>query len=106
MLAYRRLEEAVRWSAAVQKALLQMNWPETLLQWSDCRPTKDPDTGVLLWRGLRVRMGMSWGRPSYKKPLNTGKPLPIKMQGGVPHPYKNATADWICRDISQALGHL
>ena len=68
----RRLEEAVRWSAAVQKALLGMNWPETLLQWGDCQPTRDPNTGALLWRGLRVRMGMSWGRPSYKKPLNTG----------------------------------
>jgi len=70
----RRLEEAVRWSAAVQKALLGMNWPETLLQWGDCQPTRDPNTGALLWRGLRVRMGMSWGRPSYKKPLNTGAP--------------------------------
>jgi len=62
----------VRWSAAVQKALLGMNWPETLLQWGDCQPVQDPNTGALLWRGLRVRMGMSWGRPSYKKPLNTG----------------------------------
>ncbi|DBA77690.1 TPA: hypothetical protein ACH3X2_008392 [Trebouxia sp. C0005] len=72
-LSFRRLEEAVRWSAAVQKALLGMNWPETLLQWGDCQPTRDPNTGALLWRGLRVRMGMSWGRPSYKKPLNTGR---------------------------------
>lgn len=70
----RRLEEAVRWSAAVQKELLEMNWPETLLQWSDCQPTRDPDTGALIWRGLRVRMGIAWGRPSYKKPLNTGTP--------------------------------
>lgn len=58
----------------MQKALLGMNWPETLLQWCDCQPTRDPNTGALLWRGLRVRMGMSWGRPSYKKPLNTGAP--------------------------------
>lgn len=68
----RRLEEAVRWSAAVQKELLEMNWPEILLQWSDCQPHQDPNTGALIWRGLRVRMGISWGRPSYKKPLNTG----------------------------------
>ena len=68
----RRLEEAVRWSAAVQKELMEMNWPEILLQWSDCQPQQDPNTGALIWRGLRVRMGISWGRPSYKKPLNTG----------------------------------
>lgn len=68
----RRLEQAVRWSAAVQRELLEMSWPETLLQWSDCQPQQDPNTGALIWRGLRVRMGISWGRPSYKKPLNTG----------------------------------
>lgn len=66
----------MRWSAAVQKELLDMNWPEILLQWADCHPQQDPNTGGLIWRGLRVRMGIVWGRPSYRKPLNTGTPLP------------------------------
>ena len=29
-------------------------------------------TGALLWRGLRVRMGMAFGRAEHRKPLNTG----------------------------------
>ena len=68
----------------MQKELLEMNWPEILLQWSDCQPHQDPNTGALMWRGLRVRMGISWGRPSYKKPLNTGV-----HTLSIPKPYIN-----------------
>lgn len=71
--ACRLLEDAVRWCSAVQKELLVMSWPEALLQWGDCRDQRDPATGAIIWRGLRVRMGMAFGRPSYKKPLNTGE---------------------------------
>ena len=60
----------------MQKELLLISWPEALLQWGDCREQRDPDTGAVIWRGLRVRMGMSFGRPSYKKPLNTGEYAP------------------------------
>lgn len=98
--ACRRLEEAVRWSAAVQKALLGMNWPEALLQWGDCQPIKDPDTGALLWRGLRVRMGMSWGQPSYKKPLNTGaQPVPADLLWCK---HSEATSQ-LCLGLAQAV---
>lgn len=72
MLSYRLLEDAVRWCAAMQKELLLISWPEALLQWGDCREQRDPETGAVVWRGLRVRMGMAYGRPAYKKPLNTG----------------------------------
>lgn len=58
----------------MQKELLLISWPEGLMQWGDCREQRDPETGAIIWRGLRVRMGMSFGRPSYKKPLNTGTP--------------------------------
>lgn len=98
--ACRRLEEAVRWSAAVQQALLGMNWPEALLQWGDCQPIKDPDTGALLWRGLRVRMGMSWGQPSYKKPLNTGTQPVVADQLWCKH--RGATSQ-LCLGFAQAL---
>ena len=33
----------------------------------------------LLWKGLRVRIGMACGKPQYRKPLNTGTPLPRKL---------------------------
>lgn len=38
-----------------------------------CGEERDPDTGAVIFRGLRVRMGMSWGKASSKKPLNTGR---------------------------------
>lgn len=56
----------------MQKELLLISWPEGLMQWVDCREQRDLNTGAVIWRGLRVRMGMAFGRPAYKKPLNTG----------------------------------
>ena len=68
---YRTLEQAVRWAAAVQKALLAVDWPATVLDWADCAPEASED-GNLLWRGLRVKMGMAVGHDAAKRPLNTG----------------------------------
>jgi hypothetical protein len=41
------------------------------LHWQ-CREQHDAD-GRLIWRGLRVRVGMSYGFVNNKKPLNTGR---------------------------------
>jgi hypothetical protein len=72
----------VRWSVALQLELLMVEWPETLLRWPDCAPEQDPaNPGSLLWRGLRVRCGMAFGRAQHRKPLNTGAALP----GAAPH---------------------
>lgn len=40
--------------------------------WMNCREQHDAD-GRLIWRGLRVRVGMSYGFVNNKKPLNTGR---------------------------------
>ena len=68
----RTLEAAVRWCVELQLALLHVDWPEAMLRWPDCAPEADPSTGGLLFRGLRVRMGMAFGRAQHRKPLNTG----------------------------------
>jgi hypothetical protein len=62
----------VHFCAALQVALLRVDWPEDVLGWRDCREAFD-DAGVLIWRGLRARCGMAWGKPDYRKPLNTGE---------------------------------
>ncbi|KAK9829405.1 hypothetical protein WJX72_005653 [[Myrmecia] bisecta] len=72
-LAFRPLEQAVRWSAAVQKELLGAGWPAEIMSWGDCMEEVDELTGEIIWRGLRLRMGMAYGKPTYRKPLNTGR---------------------------------
>ena len=62
----------MRWCCALQEALLRLDWPATLLGWAECAPASDAASGALLWRGLRVRMGMAFGRAEHRKPLNTG----------------------------------
>jgi hypothetical protein len=58
----------------MQQELLQLPWPEAILQWGACAEERDPG-GRLVWRGLRVRMGLAWGGATYRKPLNTGAAL-------------------------------
>ena len=71
-VARRTLTEAVRWAAALQGALLQLDWPPAVLAWRDCAEAVSPVTQRFLWRGLRVRCGIAYGRPQFRKPLNTG----------------------------------
>ena len=71
----RSLEAGLRWAAAMQQELLQLPWPEAILQWGACAEERDPG-GRLVWRGLRVRMGLAWGGATYRKPLNTGEAAP------------------------------
>ncbi|KAL4419982.1 hypothetical protein ABPG75_007080 [Micractinium tetrahymenae] len=72
-LAFRHLEDAIEWGCALQQELLGFVWPETVLEWVECRERRDPENTNLLWRGLRVKMGVSFGVPSSKAPLNTGR---------------------------------
>jgi hypothetical protein len=66
----------------MQLELLHAEWPEELLTWPDCAREVDPTTGSLLYRGLRVRMGMAFGRAQHRKPLNTGafRPIPFHQR--------------------------
>lgn len=68
----RALEDAIQWGSAVQRELLHLSWPEPLLRWQECAEAVCPESGELLWRGLRVCIGMAYGLPTSKAPLNTG----------------------------------
>ncbi len=68
----------MRWAAVFQKQLMDIAWPEVVLEWPMCSEVYDHENNVggqeqLLWKGLRVRIGMACGKPQYRKPLNTGK---------------------------------
>eukprot|EP00878_Enallax_costatus_P046534 GHUV01056660.1.p1 GENE.GHUV01056660.1~~GHUV01056660.1.p1 ORF type:complete len:117 (-),score=34.02 GHUV01056660.1:161-511(-) len=68
------LEDAICWGCHFQEELLFVSWPQTLLdQCSECSVQLDPVTGLPIWRGLRVKVGMSYGMVNSKKPLNTGR---------------------------------
>lgn len=78
----RSLTAAVSCCAALQKQLLELDWPAEVLRWESCMEQRDTD-GNLIWRGLRVRMGMAFGRPQVKLPLNTGllrTPVPLRLK--------------------------
>lgn len=40
-VAFNSLEEAVRWAAALQRALLEVDWPPEVLTWRECREVLD-----------------------------------------------------------------
>ncbi len=69
----RHLSDALCWACHLQEELLLLAWPATLLRMPECAETRAGPAGELLWRGLRVRVGMAYGMVSSKKPLNTGR---------------------------------
>ncbi|KAJ9460795.1 Adenylate cyclase [Diplonema papillatum] len=61
MTAFHSPEDAFRWCLYMQQILLTLNYPEELM---DCADAKIIEyKGTLLWRGLRVRMGIHIGYP-------------------------------------------
>ncbi|KAF5842413.1 hypothetical protein DUNSADRAFT_7397, partial [Dunaliella salina] len=72
-LAFSRLDQAIQWACRLQCELLHIHWPIVLMRMPECMEERDPITGSLLWRGLRVRIGMAHGFISTKKPINTGQ---------------------------------
>ncbi|GMH40090.1 hypothetical protein BSKO_07994 [Bryopsis sp. KO-2023] len=72
-LAFWDIDNAIRWCAHIQLELLNQDWPKGLLELEGCREVIAEDTGEVLEKGLRVRMGMAFGKPGVKKPLSSGR---------------------------------
>lgn len=70
-LAFSVLENAILFSVKAQEALLMLDWDEKLLEDSHFEEVKSEE-GHIIWRGLRVRIGLAYGMASFKKPLMTG----------------------------------
>jgi class 3 adenylate cyclase len=96
-LAFSNPSDAVTFCCVAQRKLLDANWSEELLQIEEFKEVlEDPllslqhtgsilssmDRQVRVWRGLRVSMGFAFGKPTFRKPLqSTGRadyfgPLP------------------------------
>jgi hypothetical protein len=57
----------------LQEALMFADWPASVLTLPECSEVLDPTTGLLLFRGPRLRMGLAEGRPDRILPDHTGR---------------------------------
>jgi predicted ATPase/class 3 adenylate cyclase len=71
MVAFRTVLEAVRWCLDVQEVLLDAPWPEEILAQPEAAQERGP--AGLLYRGLRVRMGVHVGEPERRVDTRTGR---------------------------------
>jgi len=55
MVAFKKAATAIRFCQEVQESLLTEVWPEELLTQPACKEEIHDETGVLLFKGLRVR---------------------------------------------------
>lgn len=62
IVSFQNITSAILWAFQCQLALMQADWPQDILEMDDGREVYDAD-GQLLYRGLRVRMGIHYGAP-------------------------------------------
>ncbi|KAF1939581.1 PP2C-domain-containing protein [Clathrospora elynae] len=62
MVAFRTVTSALLWCFTIQSQLLEVQWPQEILNSVNGQVVVDPD-GNVIFRGLSVRMGIHWGTP-------------------------------------------
>ncbi|GAM86594.1 hypothetical protein ANO11243_046080 [Dothideomycetidae sp. 11243] len=62
MVAFPTVTSALLWCFTIQSQLLELEWPQEILNSVHCQEVLDAD-GNVIFRGLSVRMGIHWGRP-------------------------------------------
>lgn len=62
MCSFPTATSALLWCFTTQNALLELEWPNEILETVHCQEKYDND-GNQIYRGLSVRMGIHWGRP-------------------------------------------
>eukprot|EP01116_Phalansterium_solitarium_P007479 TRINITY_DN2018_c0_g1_i1.p1 TRINITY_DN2018_c0_g1~~TRINITY_DN2018_c0_g1_i1.p1 ORF type:complete len:1271 (-),score=433.53 TRINITY_DN2018_c0_g1_i1:413-4225(-) len=65
-VAFASVENALRWSLEVQQQLLKLDWPESLFAHRFAAEERD-SSGDVLYRGLRLRIGIHTGAPTCAK---------------------------------------
>eukprot|EP01059_Diplonema_ambulator_P000617 TRINITY_DN10508_c0_g1_i1.p1 TRINITY_DN10508_c0_g1~~TRINITY_DN10508_c0_g1_i1.p1 ORF type:complete len:1058 (+),score=307.32 TRINITY_DN10508_c0_g1_i1:652-3825(+) len=72
MVAFSSSRDAVKWCLHMQEALINIDYPMSLLLQASARLEKDK-FGTVIWRGLRVRMGIHTGFPESSLDPVTGR---------------------------------
>ena len=62
MVAFPTVTSALLWAFTIQSQLLEVQWPQEILNSVHGAEMQDAD-GNVIFRGLSVRMGIHWGRP-------------------------------------------
>ncbi|GIZ49067.1 hypothetical protein CKM354_001210700 [Cercospora kikuchii] len=62
MVAFPTVTSALLWCFTIQSQLLDVQWPQEILNSVHGEEMQDAD-GNVIFRGLSVRMGIHWGRP-------------------------------------------
>ncbi|KAF2001416.1 PP2C-domain-containing protein [Amniculicola lignicola CBS 123094] len=62
MVAFPTVTSALLWCFTIQSQLLEVQWPQEILNSVNGQEVVDPD-GNVIFRGLSVRMGIHWGTP-------------------------------------------
>lgn len=62
MVAFRTVTSALLWCFTIQSQLLEVPWPQEILDSVHGQEVVDAD-GNVIFRGLSVRMGIHWGTP-------------------------------------------
>lgn len=62
MVAFPTVTSALLWAFTIQSQLLEVQWPQEILNSVHGAQMEDAD-GNVIFRGLSVRMGIHWGRP-------------------------------------------
>lgn len=62
MVAFRTVTSALLWCFTIQSELLNVQWPQEILNSVNGQEVVDAD-GNVIFRGLSVRMGIHWGTP-------------------------------------------
>jgi len=62
MVAFPTVTSALLWAFTLQSQLLEVQWPQEILNSVHGEEMSDAD-GNVIFRGLSVRMGIHWGRP-------------------------------------------
>eukprot|EP00667_Euglena_gracilis_P002956 EG_transcript_2962 len=75
LLAFGRVEDAIRWTIVFSDALGLVAWDEETLKAAECRPVEGPG-GHLLFNGPRIQIGLTKGRPAVEQKFLCDRFLP------------------------------
>lgn len=112
MVAFGDSLQAVRWCLTAQERLVAAPWPQELLAMSDAAAVEDSQRSII-FRGLRVRMGVHTGVPECKPDPGTGRmdyfgPMVNRAArvGGAAHGGQILVSGWVWEQISSRLATL
>ncbi|CAI6334603.1 unnamed protein product [Periconia digitata] len=72
MVAFPTVTSALLWCFTVQQKLMEVPWPQEILDSVNGQEVLDQD-GMVIFRGLSVRMGIHWGTPVCETDPVTGR---------------------------------